>query len=354
MPYTRSIFTLCVLLALVALPVEKSLAVPYDMLGAEAASQLTLRSIATQDGWVLESRENSNRGGRLNVGGGAIRVGDDAKDRQFRSILSFNTASLPSNAVIVSATLKLKQKSIHGTNPFTTHGKLLLDIRRPFFGHYPALERVDFQAHASLARAGVVSTTPTNGYYSARLSNAALAYVNKNGLTQLRLRFELDDNDDQNADYLAFYSGNAGTVAFRPVLEIRYSLPPSATPTTDPCAPHTTLTPTPTSCFDCFIPPPVSSFDCPTVTTTVTPTVTSTRTATATIDPCKPEVTPTSCSDCFIPPPVSSFDCQTATPTATSTITPTRTPTSTPTVTLTNDPEILTPTPTATHGCIDC
>jgi len=39
---------------------------------------------------------------------GTLRLGDDASDRQYRSILSFDTASLPENAVVLDATLLLR------------------------------------------------------------------------------------------------------------------------------------------------------------------------------------------------------------------------------------------------------
>jgi len=45
-----------------------------------------------------------------------------------------------------------------------------------------------------------------------------------NGLTQIRLRFKLDDNNNAIANYLNLLSGNA-TVANRPQLVITYSLP---------------------------------------------------------------------------------------------------------------------------------
>lgn len=44
------------------------------------------------------------------------------------------------------------------------------------------------------------------------------------GLTQLRLAFAKDDNNDRGADYLKFSSGNAAA-ASRPALVIGYSLP---------------------------------------------------------------------------------------------------------------------------------
>jgi hypothetical protein len=86
------------------------------------------------DGWVLESDDTSSIGGTLNAGAITFNLGDDALNRQFRSILSFNTSGLPDNAVIKKVMLKIKPQSLVGVNPFTTHGGLMVDVRKPFFG----------------------------------------------------------------------------------------------------------------------------------------------------------------------------------------------------------------------------
>jgi hypothetical protein len=52
-------------------------------------------------------------------------------------------------------------------------------------------------------------TTPTSGWYSATLSTAGQASINVgNGVTQFRLRFQTDDNNDNAADYMNFISGD--------------------------------------------------------------------------------------------------------------------------------------------------
>jgi len=55
--------------------------------------------------------------------------------------------------------------------------------------------------------------------------NTGLAYVNKTGRTQIRLRFTLDDNNNHANDFMNIYSGNASVLADRPRLIIRYYLP---------------------------------------------------------------------------------------------------------------------------------
>ncbi len=97
----------------------------------------------------MKSSETSNQGGTLNVVAPLLYVGDNAKDRQFKSILSFNTANLPDNAVIIKAQLRIYYEGFAGTNLFSpakTHGNLLVDIRKPYFGTDLSLLATDFQA----------------------------------------------------------------------------------------------------------------------------------------------------------------------------------------------------------------
>jgi hypothetical protein len=69
--------------------------------------------------------------------------------------------------------------------------------------------------------------TPSGGWYSFNLT-AAKGRINKlatnGGLTQIRLRFKLGDNNDAIANYLSIFSGNSGA-ASRPQLIISYSTP---------------------------------------------------------------------------------------------------------------------------------
>ena len=185
--------------------------------------QVTFRSVGANDGWVLESGENSSRGGTLDASATTARLGDDASDRQYRSILDFNTASLPNNAVVVGATLRIKKKSIVGTDPFTTHSPLNADIKTGRFGQ-SALQLSDFQAAASQTAVATLGPLPVAGWYTAGLVSSAWARVNRIGHTQFRLLFNTGDNDDLANDYLVFHTGNA-TLASKPQLIVSYYLP---------------------------------------------------------------------------------------------------------------------------------
>ena len=187
----------------------------------------TLSSIASQDGWVLESSETSGVGATINAAATTFNLGDDVTRKQYRSILSFNTSNLPDNAVIVAVTLKVKKSSIVGSgNPVTIFQGFKADIKKGMFGGNASLQTGDFQAAANKTY-GPFTPSLVSGWYTINLTSAK-AYINKlstgGGLTQIRLRFKLDDNNDAQANILKLYSGNA-TAANRPQLVIVYYVP---------------------------------------------------------------------------------------------------------------------------------
>jgi hypothetical protein len=184
---------------------------------------LTVRSAASADGWILESTETSAVGGTKDNTATTFQIGDNASDKQYRSIISFNTASLPDNATIKSVTLKIRKQNLAGTDPFTTHDKLMAEIVKPFFGTTVGLALSDFQAAANKV-AGLFGA-PVNNWYSVTVGATSYQYVNLTGTTQFRLRFQKDDNDNGIADFVRFFSGNYATASSRPTLIIEYTVP---------------------------------------------------------------------------------------------------------------------------------
>jgi len=184
----------------------------------------TFRSQAKYDGWVLESGEFTKMGGTKNNLGKALLVGDNAQDKQYRVILSFGTAVLPDRAVITKVILKVKWAGVVGKNPMFTHNGLVVDIKKNKFFTLPALQINDFQAKANKLKAGKFSRKLYSGWYRSILYTGAYPYINVKGRTQLRLRFLLDDNNDNVADILKLYSGNA-ILANRPQLIVEYYVP---------------------------------------------------------------------------------------------------------------------------------
>ncbi len=187
---------------------------------------LTFKSSGAQDGWILESTETSGNGGTMNSIASTLNLGDDSAKKQYRSILSFDTSSLPDNAVITKVTLKLKRQGVAGGgNPVAMFQGFMVDIKKGTFGTAP-LALADFKTTANKT-VGPQSSALTAGWYNLNLTPAK-AYVNglatNSGQTQMRLRFKLDDNNNTVANILKLYSGNAGA-ANRPQLVIEYYVP---------------------------------------------------------------------------------------------------------------------------------
>jgi len=191
----------------------------------QAPSVETFTSVGTKDGWVLESAANSQKGNALNVKAGTLQLGNDAANRQYRSILSFNTASLPDNAVITKVTIKILKQSVAGIDPFTAQGNLQVHIRRGFFSTKAALQGADFQANSSQGAVGIFDPQSVDNWYSAELDSQAGAFINLAGDSQFRLQFELGNDGNGTADYAKFFSGNAADETKRPQLIIEYYVP---------------------------------------------------------------------------------------------------------------------------------
>jgi len=186
---------------------------------------MTFQSSDVDDGWISESSETSNMGGNLNNTGSVLRVGDTAKNKQYRSILSFDTSALPDNAVVTSIRLSFKHAGVIGTNPFTTHGNLLIDIRKGAFSNSDPLQLADFNAPADRDNAVAFKDNKVDDWYSRSTGQAIFKYINLEGVTQFRLRFTTDDNNDFGNDYLQIYTGNALDTD-RPQLVIEFYLGP--------------------------------------------------------------------------------------------------------------------------------
>ncbi len=195
-------------------------------LAAPNPTTVTFTSIASDDGWVRESSENSNIGGSrnsTNTGTGALRAGDNRSDRQYKSVVSFDTSAIPDGATIVSATLRLRRGRVTGTNPFSTHGVCWVDVHSGGLGGSTALANSDFEAVASVAQTATLSNAASNGDWSeGGLGATGLTVVNKVGTTQLRFYFDLDDNDDRGNDFIGYYAANNSTASNHPQLVVTY------------------------------------------------------------------------------------------------------------------------------------
>ena len=93
-------------------------------------------------------------------------MGDDRRDRQYKSILSFDTSVIPGDATVLSATLRLRRGKVIGTNPFETHGACQVDVSTGGFSGNVSLQRSDFQAAATVSQAATLSNATSNESWS--------------------------------------------------------------------------------------------------------------------------------------------------------------------------------------------
>jgi poly(hydroxyalkanoate) depolymerase family esterase len=174
-------------------------------------------SVLAEDGYTKATATGGSPAlGTLESSSGlALGRGSDAKYN--RALLSFDTASLPDNAVVIAATLTLTHRGASG-DPWTSPAgnRLLLDIRNGCFGTDCSLVASD---HSAATTASAIAEVPkfTSGTQNSAPFNAAgLAAINRTGRTQLRLRFEANQTATR---YLWVGSGTQAT------LELEYEVP---------------------------------------------------------------------------------------------------------------------------------
>lgn len=177
----------------------------------------TFYSVGAQDGYVDVMDETVEYDG--------LRMGDDGwfccsgdATNEFKSILSFNTASLPDNAEVTGASLYLIRSGADD-NPFLHDDRNpVLDIKNGHFGPTPGLEWTDGTEAADASDVGCFKGLAEADQYAVRvdLSAAALEHFNKTGITQMRLSF---DYRDWSVEYINFYDGNGAAAALSPGAE---------------------------------------------------------------------------------------------------------------------------------------
>jgi exo-beta-1,3-glucanase (GH17 family) len=173
-------------------------------------------SSGVNDGAIRECPEAGGSGCQVESTSDLMLVGSDSSNREYRGFLSFNTSSLPDDAVVTSARLKLKLESYAG-NPFSRRRQLRVDLCSTLSAE---LQPADFQSAENCIVAGIFVDKPLHGWYITDLDPSALAQVNLSGSTQFRLRY----NEVTSVDYIRFYSGDAPD-ADKPTLTLRYSIP---------------------------------------------------------------------------------------------------------------------------------
>lgn len=187
------------------------------------ASVTGIDAINTESGRIVESGQGTGVGG-LVTPGLPLRTGDNALNRQIKSVLSFDTsaAMLPANATLgdAPASIVLKKADANGTFPAGL-SDLGLEAAN-VLGSSTALAAEDFNAPAT-PLGGKVNDPNASFKGQVSYGSVPIVNVNRSGRTQLRLAFKTptDGNGISNLiDWL-------GQTAAGPELILTYTLPNS-------------------------------------------------------------------------------------------------------------------------------
>jgi poly(hydroxyalkanoate) depolymerase family esterase len=132
----------------------------------------------------------------------------------YRTILSFDTSSIPLTATISGASLRVFRRSLFGSVT-----SVPVDIRHGFFGPTSGLEREDYNAPASAFGVASLAVPESDGASSeVALPASALAFINRLGRTQFRLRSVTPVGFA--SDVLEIWGGDDGALA--PTLTVSY------------------------------------------------------------------------------------------------------------------------------------
>jgi poly(hydroxyalkanoate) depolymerase family esterase len=173
--------------------------------GGTTTQTATFASIAAEDGYV-----KANADGTLPAVGTmtTLAVGRGTDGKQNRTILSFDTSSLPDSAVVVRAYVRVTWSTGLG-NPWgnPVGNSLLVDVKNGTFGA-AGTETTDFLAAPTASGAASIGQFSTGTKNSTDFSAAGLSAINRTGRTQLKLRFSLDPT----ATNYAFFTEGSGAV----------------------------------------------------------------------------------------------------------------------------------------------
>lgn len=190
----------------------------------------TFTSIADHDGRIYDDGAGTGEGfDDDGFDGKALRLGDHSQNKGYRSVVSFDTSYIPTDAVILSARLQLTRGLWSGQDPFAWAGSCLIDVANPWFGSSEQLSAEDWNAPADVVAVASFAADP--GVYNPMLSSEfnadGLNNINRNGITQMRIYFETPISFNSISDYLGFYSAEIVTPEHRPKLIVTYD---TATP----------------------------------------------------------------------------------------------------------------------------
>ena len=182
---------------------------------------LKLNSTDSLDGWAQSNAA-------VFVHGGGPLVGDFPTAQPgvgYREFYSFDLGTIPANAIITSATLRLYQQQVDGT-PYTSLGNVVVD--HVSFG--AVLQATEYLAAPLASAIGVISSDTSRGYKDLNvLSRVTADIAAARSRSQFRIRFSNQDTNGDGVNDFALFTDaemsccNPGTTQ-PPHLVIAYHL----------------------------------------------------------------------------------------------------------------------------------
>lgn len=194
----------------------------YGILEDPGAS-VTLSSNPIEDGFIVESAENSDIGGvaiPFLSNGGALRVGDNNLNQQIKLITSF---AIPQGTTVSSATLYLTRGGGVGASPLDLLGPCTVDVHSTGFSNDPRIHASDFEAAPTVANAGELIAPASGDVFVAEISAQGVAAIVDGQSAQFRVSCTIDDNNDGLENSIGFYSGESADPALQPQLVLSAS-----------------------------------------------------------------------------------------------------------------------------------
>jgi poly(hydroxyalkanoate) depolymerase family esterase len=150
---------------------------------------VSFSSISAEDGYVKAFADGSSPAvGTLT----SLAVGRGTDSKFNRTILSFDTSSLPDGAVVTAATVTVTYSSSSGSPWSDPAGNtMVVDVKNGTFGA-AATETTDWAAAADASAVATVDAFASGTKTSSGFAAAGLGAISKTGRTQLRLRFTLN------------------------------------------------------------------------------------------------------------------------------------------------------------------
>lgn len=171
--------------------------------GTSGTTIVTFNNISSEDGYVKANSDGSS----ASVGWyTTLAIGRGSDGKYNRAILSFDTSSIPDNASITRAYIKITYSSGYG-DPWVspTGNQLIVDIKNGCFGGC-TIESTDWNASATATEIANIVKFTSGTQNSTDFNASGLNAINIAGKTQIRLRFK---QNQTSTNYIFIQEGSS-------------------------------------------------------------------------------------------------------------------------------------------------